>query len=54
MRCLLVSYGPPYYGMGYMLYQLLGGCAPWPGEKGWVTICSMSVCVGCGLRQPSC
>jgi hypothetical protein len=42
-------YRPPYYGMGSLLYQMLGGCAPWPGEKGWVTICPMSVCMGYGL-----
>jgi hypothetical protein len=51
---LLIPHGPPYYGMGYMLYQLLGGCAPWPGEKGWVLICSMSICVGYGLRRHPC
>jgi hypothetical protein len=40
--CLLISYGPPHYGMGYALCQLLGGCAPWPGEKRWVLICFTS------------
>jgi hypothetical protein len=54
MCCLLVHHGPPYYGMGYTLYQLLGGYAPWPGEKGWVTICPVSVCVGYGLQRHSC
>jgi hypothetical protein len=51
---LLISYGPPYYRMGYTLYQLLGGCAPWPGEKGRVLICFASVCVGYGLRRHLC
>jgi hypothetical protein len=54
MCCLLISYGPPYYGMGYMSYQLLGGCAPWPGKKGRVLICFASVCVGYGLRRHLC
>jgi hypothetical protein len=52
--CLLISYGPPHYGMGYVLYQLLGGCAPWPGEKRWVLIRFTSVCVGYGLRRHLC
>jgi hypothetical protein len=51
MRHLLISYGPPYYGMGSLLYQMLGGCAPWPGEKRWVLIHFASVCMGYGLRQ---
>jgi hypothetical protein len=54
LRCLLISYGPPHYGMGYALCQLLGGCAPWPGEKRWVLICFASVCVGYGLRRHPC
>jgi hypothetical protein len=54
LRCLLISYGPPHYGMGYTLYQLLGGCAPWPGEKRWVLIRFASVCVGYGLRRHLC
>jgi hypothetical protein len=54
LHCLLVPYGPPHYGIGYALYQLLGGCAPWPGEKRWVLICFVSVCVGYGLRRHLC
>jgi hypothetical protein len=54
MRRLLISYGPPHYGLGYALCQLLGGCAPWPGEKRWVLICFASVCVGYGLRRHLC
>jgi hypothetical protein len=54
LHCLLVSYGPPHYGMGYALCQLLGGCAPWPGEKRWVLIHFASVCVGYGLRRHLC
>jgi hypothetical protein len=60
-HCLLIPYGPPHYGMGYTLYQLLGGCAPWPGKKRWVLICFTSVCVDsdllhirlCGLWPPT-
>jgi hypothetical protein len=36
--CLLTCYRPPYYGMGSLLYRLLGGCALWPGWMGQVTI----------------
>jgi hypothetical protein len=54
LHCLLISYGPPHYGMGYALCQLLGGCAPWPGEKRWVLIRFTSVCVGYGLRRHLC
>jgi hypothetical protein len=36
MHHLLVSYRPPYYGMGSLLHQMLGGCAPWPGWMGRV------------------
>jgi hypothetical protein len=54
LRRLLISHGPPHYGMGYALYQLLGGCAPWPGEKRWVLIRFASVCVGYGLRRHLC
>jgi hypothetical protein len=36
MHHLLISYGPPYYGMGSLLHQMLGGCAPWPGWMGRV------------------
>jgi hypothetical protein len=43
------AYGPPHYRMGYALCQLMGSCAPWPGEKRWVLICFTSVCVGCSL-----
>jgi hypothetical protein len=35
---LLTYYRPPYYGMGSLLYRLLGGCALWPGWMGRVTI----------------
>jgi hypothetical protein len=38
VRCLLTYYRPPYYGMGSLLYRLLGGCALWPGWMGRVTI----------------
>jgi hypothetical protein len=38
VRCLLTCYGPPYYGMGSLLYRLLGGYALWPGWMGRVTI----------------
>jgi hypothetical protein len=54
MCCLLISYGPPHYGMGYALCQLLEGCAPWPGEKRWVLIRFASACVGYGLRRHLC
>jgi hypothetical protein len=50
----LIPYGPPHYGMGYVLYQLLGGCTPSPGEKRWVLIRFASVCVGYGLRRHLC
>jgi hypothetical protein len=51
MRHLLVSYGPPYYGMGSLSYQLLGGCALWPGWRGRVAICP-TLFVGCSPLQP--
>jgi hypothetical protein len=51
MRHLLVSYGPPHYGMGSLLYQLLGGCALWPGWMGRVAIRS-TLFAGCGPLQP--
>jgi hypothetical protein len=54
LRCLLISYGPPHYGMGYALCQLLGDCAPWPGEKRWVLICFTAICMGYGLRRHPC
>jgi hypothetical protein len=38
VRCLLTCYGPPYYGMGSLLYRLPGGYALWPGWMGRVTI----------------
>jgi hypothetical protein len=38
VHCLLTYYRPPCYGMGSLLYWLLGGCALWPGWMGWVTI----------------
>jgi hypothetical protein len=38
VRCLLTCYGPLHYGMGSLLYRLLGGCALWPGWMGRVTI----------------
>jgi hypothetical protein len=53
-HCLLIPHRPPHYGMGYVLYRLLGGCAPWPGEKRWVLICFTSVCVGYGLQRHLC
>jgi hypothetical protein len=49
--CLLICYGPPYYRMGSLLYQLLGGCALWPGWMGRVTICP-TLFGGCGPLQP--
>jgi hypothetical protein len=49
---LLISYRPPYYGMGSLLYQLLGGCALQPGWRGWVTI-RPTLFVGCGPLQTS-
>jgi hypothetical protein len=54
LRCLLIPYGPPHYGMGYTLCQLLGDCAPWPGEMRWVLIRFAAVCVGYGLRRHPC
>jgi hypothetical protein len=51
MRHLLISYGPPYYGMGSLLYQLLGGYALWPGWRGRVAI-HPTLFVGCGPLQP--
>jgi hypothetical protein len=36
VRCLLARYGPPYYGMGSFLYQVLEGGALWPGWTGRV------------------
>jgi hypothetical protein len=51
MRHLLVSYGPPHYGMGSLLYQLLGGCALWPGWMGRVAI-RPTLFAGCGPLQP--
>jgi hypothetical protein len=38
VHCLLTYYGPPCYGMGPLLYRLLGGCALWPSWMGRVTI----------------
>jgi hypothetical protein len=29
-------------------------CAPWPDKKGWVLICSMSICMGYSLQQHPC
>jgi hypothetical protein len=37
---------PPHYRMGSFSYQLLGGCAPWPGQEGWVLICSIATVHG--------
>jgi hypothetical protein len=51
MHHLLISYGPPYYGMGSLSYQLLGGCALWPGWRGQVAI-RPTLFVGCGPLQP--
>jgi hypothetical protein len=51
MHHLLISYRPPYYGMGSLLYQLLGGCALWPGWRGQVAI-HPTLSGGCGPLQP--
>jgi hypothetical protein len=37
---------PPYYRMGFFSYQLLGGCAPWPGQEGRVLICLVAAVRG--------
>ena len=39
MQCHPAHHASPYYGMGALLYRVPGGYAPWPGEKGWVSIC---------------
>jgi hypothetical protein len=36
MHHLLICCRPPYYGMGSFLYQVLEGCALWPGWTGRV------------------
>jgi hypothetical protein len=49
--CLLTCYRPPHYRMGSLLYQLLGGCALWPGWMGRVTI-HPTLSGGYGPLQP--